>query len=210
MSELSDLINAIADLDEPYALKLLLKHLEKGNSVYDILEECRNGMVVVGERYANGKYFLGDLVLSAEIFQQLVRHLDPMLNKKNYQCNNKIVFGTVAGDIHDIGKNIAISLMQCHGFKVYDLGISVSAESFIESLKENEASILCLSILLSSCIEDLKRTIDMVKQVGSLQNVKVLIGGSVNEMICNYVKADSWTNDARQGVTICQQWSAPE
>lgn len=202
------LAQAISDLNESLVMELVKLRLEKGESPLDIVEECRNGMIAVGDRYSRGEYFLGDLVLSAEIFHEIMQVLNPMLDKKETRKPvGKIVFGTVEGDIHDIGKNITISLLRCHGFQVYDLGVNVPPDKFIHSLKESEAGILCLSTLLSSCFESLRRTVDLVRLFDGQGRIKVLIGGLVNEKVREYSGADEWVTDSRKGVIICQKWN---
>ncbi|WP_424659569.1 cobalamin B12-binding domain-containing protein [Desulfofundulus sp.] len=201
------LAQAISDLNESQVMELVKLRLDMGATPLDIVEECRNGMIAVGERYSRGEYFLGDLVLSAEIFHEVMRLLAPALdNKVSKKPAGKIVFGTVEGDIHDIGKNITISLLRCHGFEVCDLGVNVPPDKFIHYLKETGASILCLSILLSSCFEALQRTVNLVRLFDSQKKIKILIGGQVNEKVRAYSGADEWVTDARRGVTICQKW----
>ena len=161
----------------------------------------------MGERYAGGEYFLGDLVLSAEIFHELMQILKPGIGAEEKQkASGKIVFGTVEGDIHDIGKNITIALLRCYGFEVYDLGVNVPPDRFVGSLKETDAGILCLSVLLSSCFDALRRTVEQVRVSDPQGKIKILIGGLVNEKVRQYAGADDWVDDARKGVTICQQW----
>ncbi|SHJ81507.1 cobalamin B12-binding domain-containing protein [Desulfofundulus thermosubterraneus] len=201
------LAQAISDLNESLVMELVKYRLDMGATPLDIVEECRNGMIEVGERYSRGEYFLGDLVLSAEIFHEVMQVLAPALDKKiTHQPVGKIVFGTVEGDIHDIGKNITISLLRCHGFEVWDLGVNVPPDKFIHCLKETGASILCLSILLSSCFEALQRTVSLVRLFDNQGKIKILIGGLVNERVREYSGADGWVTDARKGVTVCQKW----
>ncbi|MGB9847416.1 MAG: cobalamin B12-binding domain-containing protein [Desulfotomaculales bacterium] len=204
---MSSLVRAISDLNESLARELVKARLDAGAAPLDIVEECRSGMTAVGERYSRGEYFLGDLVLSAEIFQEIMHLLKPALDKRqSRQTAGRIVFGTVEGDIHDIGKNITISLLRCHGFEVFDLGVNVPPDRFVHLLKETGAPILCLSTLLSTCFEALRRTVDLVRLFDSERKIKVLIGGRVNEKVREYAGADGWVTDARRGVTICQKW----
>ncbi|MFZ5646578.1 MAG: cobalamin B12-binding domain-containing protein [Bacillota bacterium] len=202
-----NLTQAISDLNEGLAMELVKLRLDMGTAPLDIVEECRNGMIAVGDRYSRGEYFLGDLVLSAEIFNEIMQLLKPMLDlKETRKPAGKIVFGTVEGDIHDIGKNITISLLRCHGFEVYDLGVNVPPDKFVHFLKETDADILCLSTLLSSCFEAMQRTVRLVRLFDSERKIKVLIGGLVNEKVFEYAGADDWVTDARKGITICKKW----
>lgn len=199
---------AICDLDEPLALELVKKVLEFGVSPLDIVEECRSGLVAVGDRYSRGEYFLGDLILSSEIFCQIMDIVGPAMQcYEKRPVIGKIVFGTVEGDIHDIGKNLSISLLRCYGFEVYDLGVDVSPDKFILALAETGAQMLCLCTLLSPGFETLKRTIKLVRLIERNSKMKILIGGLVNEKVREYTGADAWVNDARQGVDICLAWN---
>jgi len=202
------LANAICELDEPQALALVKKSLEAGVSPLDVVEECRAGLVAVGDRYARGEYFLGDLILSSEIFSQIMDILGPVIEPAEQKpFLGKIVFGTIEGDIHDIGKNLVGSLLRCYGFEVYDLGVDVAPDKFIMALTESGAQVLCLCTLLSPGFEALKRTIQLVRLIERNGKVKILIGGLVNEKVREYTGADAWVDDARRGVDICLAWS---
>lgn len=202
------LANAISELDEPLALQLVKNGLELGISPLDIVEECRSGLVAVGERYSRGEYFLGDLILSSEIFSQIMDMIGPVFEPNaDKPFIGKVVFGTIEGDIHDIGKNLVGSLLRCYGFEVYDLGVDVPPDKFMLALAETGAPILCLCTLLSPGFEALKRTIQLVRLIERNSKTKILIGGLVNEKVREYTGADAWVDDARQGVEICLEWS---
>lgn len=200
--------NAIQELNELLAIELVHKALNKGVPPLAIVEECRNGLAEVGDRYARGEYFLGDLILSSEIFTQIMKLLTPVLESAERRPTiGKIVFGTVEGDIHDIGKNLAISMVKCYGFEVYDMGVDVSPDQFILALAESGARILCLCTLLSPGFEALKRTIQLVRLVERDTKIKVLIGGLVSEKVREYTGADAWIDDVRRGVDVCLKWN---
>lgn len=202
------LAKAITELDEPLALQLVTKAQTEGIPTLDIVEECRSGLVAVGERYARGEYFLGDLILSSEIFTEIMDMLDPSLDAAEKKLvTGKVVFGTVEGDIHDIGKNLVGSLLRCYGYEVYDLGVDVSPDKFMLALTETGAPILCLCTLLSPGVEALKKTVQLVRLIDKEAKVKILIGGLVNENVREYTGADAWVDDARRGVEICLAWS---
>ncbi|WP_425058238.1 Methionine synthase [Sporomusa carbonis] len=205
---ISRLADAIKELNEPLAIELVNNALAAGVPPLDIVEECRAGLVEVGDRYSRGDYFLGDLILSSEIFSQVMNILNPILQPTERRpVIGKIVCGTVEGDIHDIGKNLAISLVRCYGFEVYDLGVDVSPDKFVLALTESGARILCLCTLLSPGFEALKRTIQLVRLIDRESKIKILIGGLVNEKVREYTGADAWIDDARRGVDICLEWN---
>lgn len=205
---LTFLASSISELDEPQALDLVKKALEAGVPPLDIVEECRAGLAAVGEKYSRGEYFLGDLILSSEIFSEIVEIVGPVIESAEKKpIIGKIVSGTVEGDIHDIGKNLVGSLLRCYGFEVIDLGVDVPPDKFMLALAETGATILCLCTLLSPGFETLKRTIQLVRLIERNTKIKILIGGLVNEKVREYTGADAWSDDARRGVDICLQWS---
>ncbi|SMB94946.1 Methanogenic corrinoid protein MtbC1 [Thermanaeromonas toyohensis ToBE] len=201
---------AMAELDEKRALELVKLALREEKSPLEIVEECRQGLKVVGERYSCGEYFLSDLIMSAEIFQEVLRALEPYLpvSSTPQEQPNKadIVFGTVEGDIHDIGKNITISLLRCEGFRVYDAGVDIPPDVFLTLLRETGAQVLALSALLTSSFEAMRRTVQLVRMMAPKPPVKIIIGGLVNERVCQYVGADAWVREAGEGVAICRRW----
>lgn len=202
------LANAISELDEPLALELVKKSLNLGISPLDIVDKCRAGLVAVGNRYSRGEYFLGDLILSSEIFSEIMDILGPVVETTEKRpIVGKIVFGTIEGDIHDIGKNLVGSLLRCHGFEVYDLGVDVPPDKFILALTETGSRVLCLCSLLTPGIEPMKRTIQLVRLIERDKKIKILIGGIVNEKVREYTDADAWVDDARRGVEICLEWN---
>lgn len=201
----------MAELDEKRVLELVKIALLEGKSPLEIVEECRQGLKVVGERYSWGEYFLSDLIMSAEIFQEVLRVLEPYLpiSLPSGEQPNKadIVFGTVEGDIHDIGKNITISLLRCEGFRVYDAGVDIPPDVFVSLLQETGAKVLALSALLTSSFEAMRRTVQLVRMMApKLPPVRIIIGGLVNERVCQYVGADAWVREAGEGVAICRRW----
>jgi methanogenic corrinoid protein MtbC1 len=205
---MSQLTAAIINLQEDQAIDLVKRRLESGVSAMAIIEKCRTGLIAVGERYSRGEYFLGDLIFSSEIFQEIMNLLGPSLeNIEKKPIIGKIVFGTVEDDIHDIGKNLTISLLRCYGFEVVDVGVDAPPDKFLLALTDSGAKILCLATLLSSCFDPLKRTVQLVRLLDHDSEIKVLIGGLVNEKVREYTGADAWVNDARRCIEICLAWS---
>ncbi|MGI6284710.1 Methionine synthase [Moorella humiferrea] len=201
---------AMAELEEKRVLELVRKALNEQVAPLTIIEECRQGMKMVGDRYAAGEYFLCDLVMSAEIFQEVLGILDPFLASPPISSGQPeradIVFGTVEGDIHDIGKNITISLLRCEGFRVFDAGVDIPPEEFLNIVKQTGARVLGLSALLSTSFEAMRRTVQKVRTAAVGQEVKVVIGGLVDERVCRYVGADAWVREAVEGVAVCRRW----
>jgi len=125
MTSRAEIVDAIVELDEPRALKLADEMMGSGVDPVEILESCREGMSVVGERFESGDFFLSEMVMAAEIFNQIMEQIRPHLKRSIAESKGKIVIGTVEGDVHDIGKNIVVALLEAEGFEVVDLGVDV-------------------------------------------------------------------------------------
>ncbi len=206
MSSRESLVRAIVDLDEQAALKRVEEELNAGADPVEILERCREGMSIVGERFEKGEFFLSEMIMAAEIFTQIMDSIRPRLRRSVTGNLGKIVIGTVDGDVHDIGKNIAIVLLEAEGFEVVDLGVDVPPHKFVEAIIEHEPDIVGLSSLLTVAIESTKQTIDAITEAGLRDKVRIIVGGGrMDEYAREYVKPDAATDNAAQGVRLCKQ-----
>jgi len=203
-----DLSEAMADLKEEEALKILNEKLDRGEDPYKILEVARAAMEVVGSRFANGEYFIPDLVYSGEILKEITAIVKPKLTKDvEVKRAGKFVLGTVAGDIHDIGKDIVAFMLDVNGFEVHDLGIDVPVQNFVDKIKETNAEIVGLSGFLTLAFDAMKETIDAIKAAGLRDKVKIMIGGGqIDEEIRKYTGADAYRPDAVSGVLLAKEW----
>ena len=201
------LIDALADLREEETLSIVKDMLEEGEDPVSILELAREGMRVVGDRFERGDYFLSELVVAAAVFQQVMEVMRPELEKAVVEPVGQIVIGTVEGDIHDIGKNIAIALLEAAGFKVHDLGVDVPPSEFIAAIEDKEPDIVGMSGLLTLAIESMRKSVEAIEQAGLRDQVKILVGsGRLDDTGCDYIGADAWTDEAAAGVKICNNW----
>jgi methylmalonyl-CoA mutase cobalamin-binding domain/chain len=205
---MSQLTNAIADLNEDEALRIVRQRLEAAEEPMTLVEECRRGMDIVGERYKSNEYFLGELIMSSTIFKEAMALIEPKLNGDTQApITGRIVLGTVKGDIHNIGKDIVATLLRTNGFEVFDLGVDVEPQAFAEKLVETGAPILGLSALLTPAFESMKRTVKAVEEKGIRDKVKVIIGGAiVTRKVKDYVGADAFTRDGVDGVDMCKEF----
>lgn len=200
---MDDLIGSIANLDEENTLRLVKAKVSSGETSLEIIEQCREGVRIVGQRYAEETYYLSDLIMSEEIMRGVIEILEPYFPEINSQEGAKIIIGTVEGDIHDIGKNIMINLLRSVGFQVYDLGVDVPPDAFIKAIIETDASIIGISVLLSSSINSVKKIIALVKKTGLRDKVTIVLGGyPVNERIREYTGADYCENDAVKALEL--------
>lgn len=181
---------------------------EQMDPLHAIDDGLVKGIREVGERFGRSEIFLTDLVMSAEAFKAGVQVLEPELSRKNIkmQTIGTVVLGTVAGDIHSIGKDIVGVLLSAAGFKVCDLGVDVPVETFIQSARQNDASILGASALLSTSAPEQKKIAEAMKGGGLRDRIKLVIGGAaVSGPWANEVGADGWALSASEGVEIAKK-----
>jgi len=202
------LVNAIADMREEEALKLVDEMLKGGVEPLVILDSARDAMGIVGQRYEQGNYFLPELMLAGEMLNQIADILKPELAKMpEIKRHGKVLIGTVVGDIHDIGKNIVTFMLDVNGFDVLDLGVDVSPQQFVEAIQEFGPQVIGLSGFLTLAFDAMKETIDAIEAAGLRDGVKIMIGGGqVNEAIQKYAGADAYGRDAMAGVNLAQKW----
>lgn len=201
------LAQAMRDLDEKKVLELVEVKINEKVPAMEIVAICNQGMVAIGELFSKGEYFISELLFSAEILKGVMKRLDPLLNGSGGGGSaGKVVIGTVKGDIHDIGKNIVITLLRGAGFAVTDLGVDVPAPKFVEALRETGARVLGLSALLNLTYPEMKTVVEEVNRAGLRDQVKIIVGGApVNEQVRQFAGADYWAPDAVAGVNLCKE-----
>jgi len=207
-----DLVNALADLKEKEALRITEDRLKAGEDPLAILDDARQAMSLVGERFGKYEYFIPDLIYSGEILRQISEMVKPKLVKAaDAKRLGKVIMGTVAGDIHDIGKDIVVFMLDVSGFEVYDLGVDVPAQQFVDKIKETNAGIVGLSGFLTLAFDSMKETVEAIKVAGLRDEVKIMIGGGqINEEVRKYTDADAYGQDAMVGVTLAKKWVGGE
>ncbi|AET69382.1 putative cobalamin binding protein [Desulfosporosinus orientis DSM 765] len=205
MSMLTDALSiAISELEEQQVAELVKERLDQGVSPLEIVNSLQQGMAEAGNRFETGEYFLGELIMCGEIMQDSMVILEPLLVGSNADYKGNIVMGTVKGDIHDLGKNIVVMLLKGSGYNVIDLGVDVSKEKFIEAIKEHNAPLVGMSVLLTGCQESMKETIAAIRAAGL--NTKVLIGGNyIDDLVKAHVRSDYSAQSATDGVKIADE-----
>lgn len=197
----------IADLDEEGTLGRVREELEKGADPLKILEELQRGMASVGERFETGEYFLPDLIMSGEIFKGAVALIEPHLAGREAQSKGTIVMGTVKGDVHDIGKNIVITMLRCNGYEVHDLGVDQPPQAFVDKARETGAPLVGLSGLLTIAFDSMRETVQAFAQAGLRDQVKIIIGGGpVNQTVVEYTGADGWGRDPGEALHLAERF----
>jgi methanogenic corrinoid protein MtbC1 len=203
------MIDLLADLDEEAVLALVHKRLAAGDDPLQIIEDCNEGLRQVGQRYESGEFFVSGLIMSGEIFREVVELVQPLLVRQNQgQSSGTVLVGTVSGDIHDIGKNITGMLLACHGFTVIDLGVDVPPTVFAAKAIEIKPDVVGLSGLITASFDAMKATVSALRAQAQERRCAfpiVIGGGMIDEQVCRYVGADYWVNNAMDGVRLCQR-----
>jgi methanogenic corrinoid protein MtbC1 len=201
----TQVISAIANLKEELALSLIRERLADKDDPDTLIADCQEGMRQVGERYARQQYYITGLIMGGEIFCEVMELIRPAI--ENYiveEVSGKVLLGTVAGDIHDLGKNIVNMLLTCHKFSVYDLGVDVPPAEFLKKAKEFQPDIVGLSGLITYAFSSMRETISLLRQEGCLVPI-IIGGGQLDEDVFRYTGADYWVTDAKTGVALCRQ-----
>lgn len=210
MIDFEQLAEAMGDLDEEAVVELLNKVMEEGGAdAPAAMEACQKGMNMVGDRFAEGEYFVGDLIYSGELMTQAVEILkDALVQGGAGEAKVPMLLCTVKDDLHDIGKNIVKAMLEAGGFNVIDLGIDVPASQIVETVQKENIKIVALSGVLTLAVDSMKATIDALKAAG-LNDVKVIIGGApVNDEAQAFTGADAWAHNPQTTVETCRAWAA--
>ncbi len=206
---LESLRSALIELDETRTLELADELLtQEGVTPHSILAVCQDALRVVGERYEREEYFISGLIMAGELFKEVLELVQPSYEQMaRRESTGTIVLGTVAKDIHDIGKNLFCTSLRGFGFEVIDLGVDVPPERFLDEVRRCKADVVCLSGLIASAFESMKQTVQLLREHEDELGYRppVLLGGAIIDgRVCEFVGADSWTTDAMEGVRICQ------
>jgi len=202
------LVQALVEMKEAEALQRAKQLLAEGSEPLKILESCSRAMEIVGQRFEKGVYFLPHLMMAGEMLKQISAMIKPLVHEqKNEAKGGKVLIGTVEGDIHDIGKNIVIFLLEANGFDVRDLGINQKPAKFVEAIQNFQPQVVGMSGLLTLAFDSMKNTVQAIEEAGLRKNVRIMIGGGVvTEKIKEYTGADAYAADAMAGVRLCKQW----
>lgn len=205
-----ELVNAVADMKEQEALKVAKEMLEGGANPMAILDATREAMDIVGQRYEEGTYFLPELMLAGVMLNEIADMVKPKLAKvPDMERRGKVLIGTVEGDIHDIGKDIVVFMLDVNGFDVLDLGVDVPARKFVEAIKDFEPQVVGLSGFLTLAFDAMKDTVEAISKAGMRDKVKIMIGGGqIDDMIRKHTGADAYGRDAMAGVSLATKWIA--
>ena len=203
-----DLVTLISELKQKEAIQVTEQRLKSGEDPLKILDDGKKAMQIVGRRFSEGTYFIPDLVYSGKILEQIAELVKPGLAQApQTEKLGKIVLGTVAGDLHDIGKNLVTFMLDVNGFAVYDLGVDVKPQIFVDKIREIQPQIVGLSGFLTSVYQAMKDTVDAIAAAGLRNDVKIMIGGGVmDEEVRKFAGADAYGQDAMAAVNLAKDW----
>ena len=198
MADLKQMTEALVAMDEKRLTELVRGALDEGIPAKEILNGgLLPGMETVGQKMESGDMFIPEVLMSAKGMSAAVEILKPMLGDEDINAAGKVVIGTVKGDLHDIGKNLVVMMLESAGFEVHNLGVDISPEDFVKAIKENEPDLLALSALLTTTMTMMKQTVDAVTESGLRERVKVMIGGApVTQQFADEIGADGYAPDA--------------
>jgi methanogenic corrinoid protein MtbC1 len=202
----ADLTGLIVAMDQRGSLDAIRERLADGEDPARLMEECRAGMERVGTMYESGEYFVSALIMAGEIFRQAADVLLPLMTAaESPKDPRKIVIATVKGDIHDIGKNIVVTLLEVRGFTVVDLGVDAEPESVADAVAAERPDLLGLSSLLTTGFDAMRQTIELVRLRTSdwSHRLPVVVGGTaIDQHAAEYAGADGWCADAADGMAV--------
>ncbi|MBS7656915.1 corrinoid protein [Candidatus Bathyarchaeota archaeon] len=204
---LTNLKDSIVNFDIEGIKKAAEKAFQIGIPAYKaIIDGMAKGMEIVGQKYEKGEYFLAELIMASETMKEGMNVLEPHMRAGDIKSTGKVIIGTVKGDLHDIGKNVVATLLKAANFEVIDLGVDVSAEKFIEAIKQNQPDIVAMSALLTITMIEMENTVKALQKARLRQKVKIIIGGApITPDFAKKIGADAAAKDAVEGVRICNQ-----
>ena len=172
--------------------------LDAGEAPVDALNCMIGAMDVVGERFKNNEIFVPEMLIAARAMKKGVDVLKPFLAEEGGVNAGKVIIGTVAGDLHDIGKNLVAMMIESAGFEVIDLGVDVPAEKFVETYRENpDTKIIACSALLTTTMPSLRDTVALINEQDFRKDIKVMVGGApITAEFAAEIGADAYTEDA--------------
>ncbi|MCF8011522.1 MAG: corrinoid protein [Clostridiales bacterium] len=188
--------------------QLTIKSLEKGNDPLDVLNNAlMSGIEIVGQKFADGELFIPEVMMCAQALQAGIDRLNPFLKQDENPHRAKIVIGTVANDVHDLGKNLVKMMLTANGYEVIDMGVNVSAEEFAGAVRGHNPDVVGMSALITTTMLEMSKTIEYIKTQG-LHNgsLKILVGGApVTEKFAKEIGADLYADDAIEAARILRE-----
>ncbi len=207
-----ELTDAIVGMREDEAMALVKSMLDGGADPAEVLEQAKDAMTELGRRFECEEAFIPELIMGGEIMKNIADELKPHLKgSEQGETRGAVVIGTVQGDIHDIGKDIVVMMLDINGYEVHDLGVDVPADQFIAAIRESKARVVGLSGLLTLAFDSMKHIVDAIVAAGLRDQVKIMVGGApADAQVQDYTGADGWGNDVGQALRLCAEWTGGE
>jgi methylmalonyl-CoA mutase cobalamin-binding domain/chain len=196
------LFEAVAGARETEVMELVHQRIGAGEPAADILAECNRGMVELGNRFAVGECYLPDLMFAGMIMKGVMAELTPLLETgQTATTRGTVVMGSVQHDVHDIGKDIVITMLRGSGFEVVDLGVDVPPEKFVEAIAQHKPQVVGMSVLLTTCFKSVVATMQAIEQAGQRQGVSIMVGGAAaSDLLRENAGCDFYGKSAVDGV----------
>jgi 5-methyltetrahydrofolate--homocysteine methyltransferase len=207
MSSSESLFEAVAGAKEDRVMALVRERIAAGVPAVDILAECNRGMVELGNRFASGECFLPDLMFAGMMMKGVAAELKPLLEKGPATASRgTVVMGSVQHDVHDIGKDIVITMLRGVGFEVVDLGVDVPPEKFVEAIARHRPQVVGMSVLLTTCFKSVIATVEAIRQAGQREKVSIMVGGAAaGDLLRENAGCDFYGPNAVDGVKFANQ-----
>jgi 5-methyltetrahydrofolate--homocysteine methyltransferase len=207
MTDLKPLYDAVVAGDAKTSRAMTEQALKEGmDPLKLVMEHMAPAMSEVGRRFECNDYFVPELLLSARAMKAGMELIRPLLTASGAQPVGRVAIGTVKGDLHDIGKNLVSAMLEGGGFEVIDLGVNVTPEQFVNTVKEKNANVVALSALLTTTMPSMRTTIDALQQAGVRQQVKVIIGGApITQKYADEIGADGYSDNAAMAVNLAKK-----
>jgi len=208
----NELTDAIVNMHEEEALGLVKRMLDAGTAPTQVLDQAKEAMTELGRRFECEEAFIPELIMGGEIMRGISEELKPHLKGSGAgEKRGTVVIGTVKGDIHDIGKDIVVMMLDINGYEVHDLGIDVPQETFVEAIKEHKPEVVGLSGLLTLAFDSMKGTVDAISAAGLRDQVKIMVGGApADQQVQNYTGSDGWGSDVAAALKLADAWTGGE
>lgn len=198
----SKLVEAISHVQESDIKRLVREKLDAGVPAAEILADCNQGMIELGNRFATGDCFIPELMYGGMIMKTIMAELGPMLEKgQTVHTAGTVVMGTVQHDVHDIGKDIVVMMLRGSGFEVIDLGVDVPPQKFVEAVRQHRPLVLGLSVLLTTCFKSVTATVEALRAAGVREGLAIMLGGAAaSDLLCQHAGCDFYGKTAVDGV----------
>jgi trimethylamine corrinoid protein len=205
---LKKVYEAVLSYDTDGAEKAALKALEAGADPLKVVEKATEAIKKVGDRFGSGEVFLVELIIAGEAMGRVTSVLQPEIERRGIETKSvgRVLIGTVEEDIHDLGKNLVITMLSVNGFEVIDLGKDVSDTVFAEKVRETKPDIVALSALMTTTMVNQRKVIERLREEGLRDGVKVLVGGApVTARWAEEIGADGYATDAMEALAVTRK-----